>query len=110
MLELGMIAAARAVKPDMVICSWNGDVYERHLLADGVIDALRNCDVQLTVNARTLPRYAELGIRSLATVPISPAKTGIAQKSPPRMNATVTFDDSIDATNPIAIIIKPMSQ
>ena len=63
-INAGMIAAARAVKPDMVICSWNGDVYERHLLADGVIDALRNCDVQLTVNARTLPRYAELGIRA----------------------------------------------
>ena len=33
-----------------------------------------------------------------------PEKTGIAQNRAPRMNATVTFDDSSDATRPMAII------
>jgi hypothetical protein len=61
-VNAGMIAAARAVKPDMAVVAWNGDVYQRHLLEPGVVDALKQCDVQLTVNASVFPKYAELGI------------------------------------------------
>ena len=57
-----MLAAARALKPDMAVANWNGDVWARHLLEPGMIDALRLCDVQLTVNAAVLPKYAEQGI------------------------------------------------
>jgi glycosyltransferase involved in cell wall biosynthesis len=52
-----LIAAARAAKPDMAVANWNGDVYARHLLEPGMIEALRLCDVQLCVNASVLPRY-----------------------------------------------------
>ena len=40
--------------------------------------------------------------------PISSAKTGTAQKRAPRMNATVTFPESNDATIPIASSIPPI--
>ena len=63
-IDAALIAEIRAIKPDMAVVNWNGDVYERHLLADGMIEALRLVDMQLTVNARTLPRYAEMGIRA----------------------------------------------
>ena len=42
--------------------------------------------------------------------PSQSRKTGTAQKSAPRMNATVTFDDSSEATMPTAISIAPISQ
>ena len=43
-------------------------------------------------------------------MPNSRANTGIAEKTAPRMNATVTFDERTDATSPIAISSAPISQ
>lgn len=63
-VNAAMLREARAIKPDMVIAAWNGDVYQRHLLEPGVVDALRQCDVQLTVNASVFPKYNQLGIKA----------------------------------------------
>lgn len=63
-ISAGMIAEARAARPDMAVVTWNGDAWSRHLLEPGVIDALKQVDVQLTVNASVFSRYDELGIQS----------------------------------------------
>lgn len=63
-IHAGLLAQVREAKPDMVIANWNGDVYSRHLLEVGMIDALRLCDVQLCVNASVLPRYEAQGIKA----------------------------------------------
>jgi hypothetical protein len=59
-----LIAAARAAKPDMVVTNWCGDVWSRHLLEPGMIEALKHVDVQLTVNAAVFPKYELHGIKA----------------------------------------------
>ena len=56
---------------------------------------------QLSMSRRSEPAVGE---------PSHSRKIGTAQKRAPMMNATVTFDDSSEATMPTAISIAPISQ
>ncbi len=59
------LTRARAVKPDMLVINWNGDVHENNLVSPEVIQWLKdNVDVQLTVNASVLPIYADHDIKA----------------------------------------------
>lgn len=64
-ISAATIAEARKRCPGMFVINWNGDVYARHLLEPGMIDALRQCDLQACVNASVLPRYEAQGIHAV---------------------------------------------
>ena len=57
-----MLARARALRPEMVVINWNGDVYEKHLTSDAMLEFLRHVDLQLTVNSSVLETYRKAGI------------------------------------------------
>lgn len=59
-----VLASMRNAVPEMLIVNWNGDVHERGLLGDDVLEMLRYVDLQTTVNAKVLPEYATRGIRA----------------------------------------------
>lgn len=58
------MAAARAIKPDMVCVNWNGDAHIHGLTSEPVLELLRHFDLQLVVNAHPLPIYRDRGIRA----------------------------------------------
>lgn len=58
------LADLRALKPDMKIVNWNGDVHVHGLTAAPMLELLQQVDLQLVVNAAALPIYAEHGIRA----------------------------------------------
>ena len=64
-IQADSLARARARKPEMLVINWNGDVYARHLLEDGMVDVLRLCDLQCCVNASVLPCYEAQGIQAV---------------------------------------------
>ena len=57
-----MVTEARNIKPDALWVNWNGDVDERGLISDPMLQMLRLYDVQLTVHAGVLPVYEREGI------------------------------------------------
>ena len=57
-VPLATLTAARAEQPGMLVVNWNGDVYEQNLTGDKMLAFLKHVDLQLTVNADTLPVYA----------------------------------------------------
>jgi spore maturation protein CgeB/glycosyltransferase involved in cell wall biosynthesis len=63
-INADLIRQVRAIKPDMAVVNWNGDVYAHYLLQPSMVAVLKEIDLQLCINASVLPRYAELGIRA----------------------------------------------
>ena len=72
----------------MVVLNWNGDIHEKGLIDPGVLDILKQVDLQLTVNAQVLPTYQALGIHAAyhqiyfkepVTIPEMPAYDVILQ-------------------------------
>lgn len=59
-----IISRTRAMCPNAVVVSWCGDAHDRCLVAPEVIDILHYVDLQLVVNAKVLPTYAQLGIKA----------------------------------------------
>lgn len=57
-----VLAKVRAVRQDMVVVNWNGDVFSEHLTGERMLELLRHVDLQLTVNASVLPVYEQHGI------------------------------------------------
>lgn len=57
-----ILADARKTKPDMGVINWNGDAHMENLTGETVLKLLRHVDLQLTVNAASLPYYDKLGI------------------------------------------------
>lgn len=55
---------ARQAAPEAVFLNWNGDVWPEHLISPDMLSLLRHVDLQLVVNARVVPLYAERGIRA----------------------------------------------
>lgn len=58
------LAKARAMKPDMVVANWNGDVYENLLTSEAMFAWLRHVDLQLVVNHKVVSLYESRGIPS----------------------------------------------
>ncbi len=56
------LAYARNAAPRMAVVNWNGDVWAEGLTTPAVLALLEHVDIQLTVNASSLPEYERLGI------------------------------------------------
>jgi len=57
------LAKAKAVKPDVLVINWNGDVWRDNLLDTNMLNWLRGqVDIQLTVNQSVLADYDKEGI------------------------------------------------
>lgn len=63
-LTPGDLRFIREEYPDMQIVNWNGDYWPHSLTSDGMIDLLREVDLQLVVNASVLPVYRERGVNA----------------------------------------------
>lgn len=61
-INADLLRKVRAVKHDMVIVNFNGDVYEKDLIGKDILEALREVDLQTVVNAKVLPIYKRKGI------------------------------------------------
>lgn len=57
-----MLSRLRSRWPYLVVINWNGDVYQHGLTSDEILHVLRHVDLQLTVNASTLPAYEQAHI------------------------------------------------
>lgn len=57
------LAPAKAVKPDVLVINWNGDVWRNNLLAPEMLTWIKaQVDIQLTVNQSVLSEYEKEGI------------------------------------------------
>jgi glycosyltransferase involved in cell wall biosynthesis len=57
------LAPAKAVKPDVLVVNWNGDVWRNNLLAPEMLTWIKaQVDIQLTVNQSVLAEYEKEGI------------------------------------------------
>jgi glycosyltransferase involved in cell wall biosynthesis len=57
------LAPAKAVKPDVLVVNWNGDVWRNNLLAPEMLTWIKaQVDIQLTVNQSVLSEYEKEGI------------------------------------------------
>lgn len=59
-----VLSRARAMNPNMITVTWNGDAHLDGLVSPEIIDVLRYADLQLVVNAAVLPTYEKLGIKA----------------------------------------------
>lgn len=63
-LNAHTINEARAASPHTLVVNFNGDVYEDRLISPAMLEALKQIDLQTTVNAKVLPVYQQAGIPS----------------------------------------------
>lgn len=63
-INASVLSRARAIKPDMLVLTWNGDAHLSGLIAPDILEALRYSDLQLVVNTKALPTYEQHGIRA----------------------------------------------
>lgn len=61
-LTAEILSRLRSRWPYLVVINWNGDVYQHGLTSDEILHVLRHVDLQLTVNASTLPVYEQAHI------------------------------------------------
>jgi hypothetical protein len=59
-----MLAAIRALLPQMVVYNWNGDYWPRNLTNPEMLRLLRYVDLQMTVNATVLETYRQQNIHA----------------------------------------------
>lgn len=63
-IDANTLSRARALKPDMLVLTWNGDAHLSGLIAPDILEVLRYSDLQLIVNTKALPTYEQHGIRA----------------------------------------------
>jgi glycosyltransferase involved in cell wall biosynthesis len=61
-LNATMLEAGRLLLPNLTVINWVGDVWERSLLSEEMLELLKYVDLQLVVNASVLPKYAAKGV------------------------------------------------
>lgn len=85
-LNVHTINEARAASPDTLVVNWNGDVYMDRLVSPAMLEALRQVDLQTTVNAKVLPVYEQKDINA--------AYWQIAYKQPgsPYLDSVAEYD------------------
>lgn len=54
----------RLMFPDMPIVNWNGDYWPHSLTSEGMLELLREVDLQLVVNASVLSTYRQNGVHA----------------------------------------------
>lgn len=62
--SIDTLVRARQASPGTVIINWNGDAHESGLIAPDVLALLKHVDLQLCVNAKVLPVYAQHDIKA----------------------------------------------
>lgn len=58
------LSKARLAAPGAIFVNWSGDAHEDGLISDGVLEMVRNIDIQTTVNAKVLPVYQKKGLKA----------------------------------------------